>query len=690
VVATQAVRRFTIVGIVRFGTVSSIGGASLISMDLPAAQRITNKMGKYDEIRVAAASGVTPTDLVGRLWAHIPPDLRSRVKVQTGTQNADAQTSAVGNALGSITNVLLAFGFVAVFVGAFVIFNTFSITVAQRAREFAMLRTIGATRGQVLRSVVLEALLVGAIASVVGLFAGVGIARALNALFVAFGIDLPNAGMIFKPRTAIVALLVGTVVTLAASLMPAVRATRVPPIAALREGVQLPRGRFSRFTPSIAGVLIALGLAALAIGIFASISATNQRLSLIGLGALLLFLGVAMITPQLVGPLAGIIGWAPERLTAITGRLARENAVRNPARTAVTAAALMIGLAVVGFVTVFAAELKKTANDAISREIVGTFAIYSNGNNLIPAGAAAAVAHLPGVAAVSSLKIDAGHLAGLGDYQTNGIQPATFGKLYHFEWKVGSDATAATMGPHSALIDDTMAKNNHLTVGSRIRVTTPAETHDSFVVTGIYKNTQLLPNWCIRYDTMRKDWQQPRDFAVLVNAAPGQNIKALKAHIAALLSAQYPTASVHSQQDLKEQNTQNVNKLLALIYVLLAMSVLVSLFGIINTLVLSVYERTREIGMLRAIGTTRTQVRWMIRWESVITAVIGAVTGLVVGIVLSILVTAGLQSQGIEYALPIGQLLLWVVFAMLFGIVAAAWPARRAARLDVLGAIAYE
>ena len=690
VVGTGAVRQFTIVGIVKFGTVGSIGGATLIGMDLAHAQQITSKVGRFDQIRVAASPGVTPADLAGRLRASIPTKLRSLVKVQTGTQNADQASSDIASNLSSLTTILLAFGGIAVFVGAFVIFNTFSITVAQRAREFALLRTIGATRAQVLRSVILEALVVGIAASLVGLLAGIGIAKGLNAVFVAFGIDLPNAGTVIATRTVVVALVVGTLVTLLASLMPAIRATRVPPIAALREGVQLPRGRLSRFTPLIAAVLTLGGLALLAIGIFASISSPNRRLSLIGFGAVVLFLGAAMLTPQVVRPLASVIGWPMQRFTAITGRLARENAVRNPSRTAVTAAALMVGLAVVGFVTIFAAELKKTGDDAINREFAGTYAIYNDNQNNIPGGVANVVAPVPGVAAVSSVKIDAGNIAGIGTVQTNGIQPTTFTKVYHFGWKQGSDATVANLGPHDAIVDDNLAKNNNLKVGSLLHVTTPATTHDTFRVAGIYKNTQFLVNWCIPYNTMRSDWRQPKDFAVFVNAAPGQSLTALKQRISRVLVAKFPTATVHSQQDLKDQNSKQINQLLALIYVLLAMSVLVSLFGIINTLVLSVYERTREIGLLRAIGTTRTQVRWMIRWESVITAVIGAITGLLLGIVLAVMVTAGLQSQGIEYTLPVGQLLIWVVFAMLFGIVAAAFPARRAARLDVLQAVAYE
>jgi putative ABC transport system permease protein len=690
VAASGPAARMTIVGTTRFGSVGNIGGATTIVMQLPVAQRVTGKVGKLDEIAVAAAPGITPQQLVQRLRVRIPPDLRNRTKVQTGTQNAADSSNTIAQALSFLTIALLVFGGIAVFVGAFIIFNTFSITVAQRAREFGLLRTLGSTRGQVLRSVILEALIIGVVSSVIGLLLGLLLAQGLNAIFKSFGVDLPNAGLVVQTRTVVVALLVGTVVTLLAGAVPAIRATQVPPIAALREGAQLPRGRFGRFLPFIAAALAVLGLLLLAWGIFGSISTTGQRLTLIGLGAALLFLGIAMISPQLVRPLASILGWPIERLTSITGRLARENAVRNPSRTAVTAAALMIGLALVGFVTIFAAELRKSADDAVNREIAGAFSVYSDTGILMPHSAALALARVPGVAAVSSLNGDAAKIAGIGVTNVNGIQPSTILKVYRFQWKTGNNTAVTNMGQHDALVADTFASDHKLTVGSVLHVTTTVGRHDTFRVVGIYKSAQILASVTIPYDTFRQDWEQSKDQLASVTVVPGQSLKLVQSRIDALLKSQYPQVTSHSQAQIKQRSESSVNQLLGLIYVLLAMSVLVSLFGIINTLVLSVYERTREIGMLRAIGTTRTQIRWMIRWESVITAVIGAVLGLLLGIVLAALITQGLSSQGIEFALPIGQLLIWVVFAMIFGIVAAAFPARRAARLDVLQAIAYE
>jgi putative ABC transport system permease protein len=273
---------------------------------------------------------------------------------------------------------------------------------------------------------------------------------------------------------------------------------------------------------------------------------------------------------------------------------------------------------------------------------------------------------------------------------TMGIQPSTLPKVARFQWKEGSNALFPRMGAHDAMVDENFARDHGLKVGSAVHITTPAGTRDTFTVTGIYKPSQILPNWFVRSDTFQRDWHSTQDNEVIIAATPGTDLGALKQRMSRFLTATFPTAMVDSQQDVKDRVSANVNQLLAMFYMLLAMSVIVSLFGMINTLVLSVYERTREIGMLRAIGTTRSQVRWFIRAESIITSLIGAVLGLLLGIVLALLATVGLQSQGVEFTLPIGQLLLWVVFAIFFGIIAAAWPARRAARLDVLEAVAYE
>lgn len=697
VAAAQPLEPFVIVGKAKFGSVGSIGGATLIEMDLATAQRVTNTVGQFNQISVMKQSGVSQLQIVHRIKVHLARSLGpaefARLNVRTGEQQAASQASAIATALNFLTIALLAFGGIAIFVGAFIIFNTFSITVAQRAREFALLRTLGSTRAQVLRAVVTEALLIGVTASLVGLAAGFGIAKGLNSLFMAFGADLPNSGYVVEPRTVIVAILVGTLVTVGSGLVPAIRATRVPPIAAMREGAELPKGRLSKYMPFIAGGVTLLGIMCTVVGIFANISDAGHRLLIIGFGAGLLFIGVAMLSPILIVPLASVVGWPIQRFTSITGRLARDNTMRNPTRTAITAAALMVGLALVAFVTIFAAELKKTANDAVSREVAGTFIVQNQTSdaNSIPPSITAAIARVPGVSVASATRGGSALITGVGSQRVDAIQPGTFGKVYRFQWVHGNAASVTKLGSHGALVDDGFASSHKVHIGSRLQLLSQTGNRDSFVVTGVFKSSAFLSSVLLPYATFGKDWSPPPplDQVVVVDILPHANEAMVEKGITNVLK-RFPVVTVSSQTQLKQQQDQNVNSLLALVYVLLGLSIVVSLFGIINTLVLSIYERTREIGMLRAIGTTRAQVRWIIRWESVITSLIGAILGLVLGVVLAVLITIGLSSQGIEFALPVGQLAIWLAFAIVFGILAAAYPARRAARLDVLRAVSYE
>jgi putative ABC transport system permease protein len=692
---SHALTTFRLVGATKFGQAGTVLGATLIEMSVPAAQRMTGEVGKYDQIAVMAQKGVTPKEIVRRIRRHLGHRIDHTVTVRTGEGQAKSAASQIAKALTFLKVALLAFAGIAVFVGAFLIFNTFSITVAQRTREFGLLRTVGATRLQILQSVVLESLLVGIFASVIGVGGGFLIAIGLTWLFTALGASFENIPYTLEPRTVVVGLLVGTVITVVAAFVPALRATRVPPIAALREGLDLPKGWFARAVPYIAIIVLSGGLGLTLIGIFAKIAGAGNRLAIIGGGCGLLFIGVATVSPTLVRPMAWVIGWPIERTARFTGLLGSENARRQPTRTAVTASALMIGLAIVVFVTIFANELKVTANDLIERDIAGTYIIEAaNQDGVVPPAAVHRIAHMRGVTLLSAIKEDQGRITFPGGTRktviVDGVTPATIGRLYRYQWTAGSDADLRKLRHHGALVSDSFAVSHHLTVGSSLTILTTANRTGRFRVVAIFKASALVDSVMVSARSFAADWDQSSDNALVVDAANGVRVDKLENRIKRFLTRRYPTLTVLNQAQFKQQNDSRVDTLLYFLYVLLALSIIISVFGIVNTLILSIYERTREIGMLRAIGTTRRQARWMIRWESVITSLIGAILGILVGTGLALVITAGLQSQGIEYAVPVGELPVFLGLAVLVGIIAAALPARRAARLDILRALSYE
>ena len=682
------VERFRISGIVKFGAVSSIGGATLAGFDLPTAQRLFDKPGLLDQIRIAAKSGVPPPKLVAQIRPILPKD----TQVKTGSAQATSDAKDTASFLSFLQKFLLAFGGVALFVGAFVIANSLSITIAQRTREFATLRTIGASRRQVLASVIVEALVIGVLASVMGLVLGLGLAKGLFSLFNAFGLTLPNNGLTLETRTIVVSLLVGVLVTLVASLRPAVRATRVPPVAAVREGATLPPGRFHRFRPVGAALVAVLGFALLAYGLFAhGLGTTNVLLAML-LGALLIFIGVALFAAQLVRPLAYGLGWPATRFGGAAGSLARSNAQRNTQRTASTAAALMIGLALVTLVATLAAGIIKPFEDAVNQLFVADYAITAQNNfDPIPPNAAQAVAKVPGVVAIASVRggdgavLRNGHVSVI---QVTGVEPQT-SKVIALKWQAGSPTIVDHLGANGAVVSKAYAQDHGLTLGSPIVVLTPTGQALPLVVKGIFAPpTGGSPFGTVTISSTNFDahWQQPLNLFTFVTMRGGvtdQNTKALNAAL-----AKFPNAKAQTRQQFKDNQIGGLTSILNILYVLLALSVVVSFFGIVNTLILTVYERTRELGMLRAIGMTRRQVRRMIRHESVITALIGAALGIVLGLVLGGLLAYRVKE--IVFVIPWQQLVIFTIAAIIVGIVAAIVPARRAARLDPLQAIAYE
>jgi len=680
------VQQYRISGIIRFGeSLSTIGDATLAGLDLPTAQRLYGKEGRLDEIAVASNPNVTPEQLLAAIDGVIP----ATAQVRTGERQASEDAAETNEFITFLQGFLLAFAGIALFVGSFVIANSLGITIAQRTREFATIRTIGASRRQVLGSIVLESLVVGILASVAGLFLGLGLAKLLFALFKAVGFTLPNSGLIFQTRTVVVALLVGTVVTLLASLRPAVRATRVPPIAAVREGATLPESRFARFRTVGSTLLTALGFAALLFGLFAPDLGTTGVLVWLGLGALLVFFGVSLLSVRFIRPLAAALGWPATRIGGAAGTLARDNARRNPQRTASTAAALMIGLALVTLVAVLAAGITTTFRGAVEDLWEDADYALTSQNNFtpIPASVAERVAELPGVIGVGNVRTGEAQAFG-EEFFATAVNPVT-STIFNMTWTEGSNEVLAALGDDGAFVDDGYAADHNLRIGSPVAVTFANGEKDSYRIEGIFDPPPGgSPFGPITVSTGEWDSHNAnlRNLYSFVRMEGGQTPEN-EARLTEALK-EFPNAKAATREKFIDNQISGLNTVLNILYVLLALSVVVSLFGIINMLVLTVFERTREIGMLRAIGMTRRQVRRMIRHESVITALIGGVLGILLGIVLGGLLVA--RVEFIEFSLPTTQLVVFAIMTVVVGILAAIFPARRAAKLDPLKALQYE
>jgi putative ABC transport system permease protein len=486
-----------------------------------------------------------------------------------------------------------------------------------------------------------------------------------------------------------VSLAVGIIVTLLASLRPAVRATRVPPIAAVREGATLPEGRFARFRLPAAILLAALGFASLLYGLFVPDLGTAAILLFLLGGALLVFFGVALLAVRLVPPLAGVLGWPAQKIGGAAGTLARENAQRNPQRTASTASALMIGLALVTLVSLLAAGIISSFKGAVNDIWKNADYAVTAQNNFspIPVAAADAIAKTPGVTAVGNVR--AGEARAFGHtFNATAVNPEAR-EMFDLKWKEGSGSVIATLGEDGAFVDDGYAKDHHLELGSPVPLTFPNGQQELYNVEGIFEPptggspfgpvTISQASW----DSHVENPENLYSFVLMKGGQTSANEAALNQTLEA-----FPNAKVATRQKFIDNQISGLSSVLNILYVLLALSVIVSLFGIVNTLVLTVFERTREIGMLRAIGMTRRQVRRMVRHESVITALIGAAIGIALGIVLAALLIARIDF--IVLSIPIGQLIIFGVAAIFVGIIAAIFPARRAARLNVLRALQYE
>jgi putative ABC transport system permease protein len=681
-----ATRALKLVGTAKLGDSPSLGGATIALMTPATAAEVTGKQGQFDQIVAAADDATTPD----RLAANLSESLPKTLEVETGAENTESQKQDIDEGIGFLKTALLVFAGISLFVASFLIFNTFSITVAQRTREFAMLRTLGAGRRQIVVSVVLEALVIGLLGSGLGLLLGIGFASVLESLFKALEIDLPKGGTVLESRTVIISFALGTGLTVLSALAPAVRATRVPPVTGLREGAVLATPKQNTIRAGIGVGLALLGAGLMALGLFGVLSPGELWL---GAGAVAVFIGVTLLSPRLVGPLAGIVGRPLERLRGVPARIAHENTVRNPGRTASTAGALMIGVALVSFVAIFADGAKSSINEAVDDVIVSDLYIANDdGFSDIPATTADVAAGVEGVAEVSPQIYTNYALPGGEDGSLTLIDPPTAADVIELDWRDGGSQSLLTeMGPTDAVLDEGFADDEGIDVGDTFQVLTASGKTIDYTVTGKFKDkTDFIGDYAASDVNATAYGKANSLTAVLVKFDPDIDAAEVKAAVTDAVDSAVPVAEVQDQQELKDSIGEELDALLNGIYGLLALAVIVSLFGIVNTLALSIHERTRELGLLRAVGTSRRQVRTIVRYEAVITALIGAVLGSVLGVLFAILVSQPLADEGFTISIPWGTLLVLLVMAAVAGVLAAIGPARRASRLDVLEALAYE
>ncbi|MFN2504669.1 MAG: ABC transporter permease [Acidimicrobiales bacterium] len=669
----------TLVGTAGFGTADNLAGASLAIFDTPTAQRLFGKEEAFDSVDIVAADGVPVVELRSRLDQALPDD----VEVLAGDQVAKESSDSIKQGLSFFGTFLLTFAGISLFVGAFIIFNTFSILVAQRTRELGLLRALGASQRQVMTSVLVEALVVGLVSSVVGLGLGVLMAIGLQGLLSAFGIDLPTTTTQFLPRTVVASFIIGVGVTLVAAVAPARRASGVSPMAALREGGASPTGSLRR-RGIVGGVVAIAGVSSLLYGLLGD---SDNALSLVGLGAGLTFLGVAILSPLVARPLAGAIGAPLARLTGVSGKLGRQNAMRNPRRTAATAAALMIGLGLVGCVAVLASSIKESTNEVFDRSLAADFAVSTD--SFMPS-ISPELAHqleaVPELAAVSALRTGEWRLNG-STKSLYGASPSGLRQVLNVEMRSG-DFDSLAGG--ELLVWENEAEEKGWKVGDTVPMQFARTGEKALRIGGTYEKNELLGSYLVSTATYEANYTENLDFVVMAKIAPGVSPAAARTAIERVAEA-YPNVNVRDQTEIKDEQRKQVNQLVSLVSALLSLAILIAFFGIVNTLALSVFERTRELGLLRAVGMSRRQVRSMVRGESVITSVLGAILGLTVGVLFGWALVATLSSEGIsELVFPGGQLAIYVVVAAIAGVLAAVGPARRAARLDVLEAISQD
>jgi putative ABC transport system permease protein len=671
-------RQFRVAGIATFGEVDSPLGASTALFDMATAQAVLGEPGRLDAVQVVAADGVSQQELRERLAAVMP----AGIEVITGEQLVDESQSDVADALSFFNTFMLIFAVIALFVAAFIIYNTFSILVAQRTRELALLRVLGAKRNQIVAAVIIEAILVGLLASAVGVAAGVIVAIALRQLIESVGIDIPAGGIVMQPATVVIGLAVGIGVTVVSAVVPSLRASHIAPMAAIRTASTGGAEHLGRRLVT-GGLALGLSLAMLLTGLFAVVSGRGL---LIGLGAAGVFIGVSVLAPVVAVPFGRLVGAPIARFGCVPGELAQENTVRNPRRTATTASALMVGVGLVGAITIFAASAKASIEKIIDDAFLGDLVVDSGsyGFGGLSPELSSRLNELPEIAAASGVRLGFADIA--GDSRTIfGVDPATMGSIVDVGVVQGS---VVDMGPTDIGVYEPFASDRGWQAGDTVEVRFAETGPQQLTVAVLFTKDDLTGNFFVPNSAFEANIPEVFDFQVFVLRDDDASPAAARAAVEAV-AADYANAEVKDLQEYKAAQSGQIDPLLGLVYALLALAVFIALIGIANTLALSILERTRELGLLRAVGMTRRQLRGSVRWESVLIALLGTGLGAVVGLFFGWVIVKALEDQGFtELRLPLTQLAFVVLLAMVAGALASFRPSRRAARLEILAAIA--
>ena len=673
--ALSGTREFSLVGIANYGDISSPGGATFALFDQPTASEFLLKPGFVDAFLIQGDGTLSDEALAKAIDAALLPS--DKLETLTGAQITEETTSQIKTVLGFFTTFLTAFSFIALGIGCFVIYNVFSITAAQRQRESALLRAIGASRRQVTNSLLVEAVVIGLVGSTLGFIFGIGLSQALSALLNAIGLEIPTTGLTINSSAIFSTVLVGTIITTLSAILPALRSGRVPPLAAIREtALDVVTGMTRRMI---------IGLVFMILGVVALVASINgAEVIFLGLGVLAVFAGVLVLGPAISKPVAMLLGKPVARLRGITGAMSQQNAARNPKRTARTAAPVLIGVALVTSFTALAASIKSEIRESIGSSFRGDFALSVNSRGFggIPTSVTDQIDQLPEVQTATGVGFIA---AKVGDESPFILvfNPKTADGLYNLEMIEGRQSD---LGKDEIFIEQDKSIEKNLPVGSSVQVTLIDGRSIQLKVAGTYKNA--YGNYVVSRELFEGVATPLFDSFVYISTNTNVSDENARTAISAI-SADLGVGTLESRTEYIDSQAAQIDQFLALIYGLLFLSVIIAIVGIIITLLLSVFERRHEIGLLRSVGMTRSQVRTMVRWESVITSLFGAVTGVLLGIVTGVVIVVSLNESGISaFTLPITSTIFILIGSFIIGVIAAVFPAWRATRTEIITAIA--